>query len=179
MSRTAAGPHPAMHSSGSYLQEEDVIFGNGFHQVLVEGGFTTQAASLSQSLMQQAALPARPLPVEEDIGSVFGEERGDVADRFKGGEGNSGVIEEVPLDFKVQLFVRGWFWHPIPGLPMGAGVSALPGVAVVVATLRGDAGVHHHTAEVIHNSHEATPWDSTILPTLANLLSFLWSNKDG
>lgn len=80
VSRAAAGSHPAVHGSGSYLQVEDVIFGNGFHQVLMKGGFTVQAAGLGQSLVQQAALPARPLPVEEDIGSVLGEEGGDVAD---------------------------------------------------------------------------------------------------
>lgn len=135
----AAGSHPPVHGSGSYLQVEDVIFGNGFHQVLMEGGFAVQAAGLGESLVQRAALPPWPLPVEEDVGSVLGEERGDVADRFEGGEGNSGVVEEVPLDFKVQLLVRGQFRCPIPGLPVRDSVGALPGVAVVVATLGGDA----------------------------------------
>ena len=69
-----------LYTPGIYLQVEDVVFGDGFHQVLIEGGFAVQVAGFCHSLVQWGAWPAQPLPVEEHVGSVLGEERSHIAD---------------------------------------------------------------------------------------------------
>lgn len=38
--------------------------------------------------------------------------------------------------------------------------------------------MYHHTAEVIHNRHEAASRGSPVLPAMANLLGFLRGDKD-